>query len=371
MNISLIFIIFGFGFGAYWIIKLKKQAIESSRATKDVKLLQELSVEMSSYLELDNLLPAIMNAFVKAGGVNKGSLMFLDEELQELVIKASIGLSKRAIKGVRPKIGEGIAGRVFSTGKSILIDDTSKDKWYKDFTREEKDERERPMETLLSLPLIFKGKVLGVATLNSKITGEPFIRNDEILMTTLTNQAAVAINNAKMYEMAITDGLTKLYLQKYFYKRLNEEIERAIRYKTQLSLLMMDLDHFKNFNDAYGHQIGDLALVHLAEIMRASTRKADISSRYGGEEFVMILPETDIEQAGKMAERMRNQLESTPIRRAERDYHITVSIGVAIHKDGVTGEKIVGEADKALYRAKAEGRNRVCLAKNAESARLP
>jgi len=341
-----------------YIKKQKRTAEKCKTAVNDLKLVQELGKEISSKLQMSELLPAIMDAFVKAGDVSKGSLMLYDRERDILEIHSSVGLSDRARKYIKLKIGEGIAGRVAETGKPILVNDTTGARMYKDFFSE--DSRGRPQETILSMPLIFKGEVLGVITLDAKKSGGQFIRNDERLLSILALQAAVSINNARMYEMAITDDLTKLYSKRHFIIRLQEEVEKARRYDRPLSLLFVDIDHFKEFNDTYGHQLGDRALQHLGGVIKKTTRAADISGRYGGEEFVIILPETARESALILAERLRKNIEKQSFVSRGNEYRITVSIGIGEYKAKMTSpSQLISEADKNLYKAKQKGRNRV------------
>ncbi|MDA3792252.1 MAG: sensor domain-containing diguanylate cyclase [Elusimicrobia bacterium] len=352
------FFILGTGFLAFKHIKrLKAQKKKMQDAINDLKLLQEVSKDVSSKLEMGQLLPAVMDAFVRAGNVKKGSIMLYDNEKDLLEIKAAKGLSQRAIDNVKLRLGEGIGGRVAETGESILINDTTKNSIYKDFFAGGK--KARPHETLLCLPLIFKGGVLGVVTLDSKITGQQFIRNDERLLSILASQTAVSINNARMYEMAITDGLTKLYIRRYFFNRLEEEIEKSSRYGHPLSLLFLDIDHFKEFNDTYGHQMGDKALIHLSKVMVDKTRNVDICARYGGEEFIIILPETPKDAALILAKRLRKSIEVSSFTGLGQEYKLTVSIGLAEYTSNMTSKDIIKEADKNLYKAKDTGRNKV------------
>ncbi len=340
-------------------IKLLSQKIDQSN--NDMKLINELGLEICSVLELTRVLPKIVDVFAQAGQVNKASLMLLNEETGVLEIKAGIGLSARAYEHVSPKLGEGIAGVVAATGKSILINDTSGDKMlYKDFITD--NTKPRPKETLLSLPIIFKGKTLGVINLDSKITGKPFIRNDEVLLSVLANQSAVAITNAQLYSLAITDGLTKLYIHRYFQIRLAQEIDRTKRYKLPMSLIMFDIDKFKSFNDTYGHQTGDYVLANLAKIVNVTIRNTDIPARYGGEEFAIILPETDSDEAKYVAERLRTNIETTVFEFDKKNVKVTVSLGIATYKSDneITKKELIKNADTALYHAKQTGRNKFC-----------
>ncbi len=221
--------------------------------------------------------------------------------------------------------------------------------------------------------------------------GTPFDRDETDLVQIIANQVAAAMENARLYdkleEQATTDGLTGLYNHRFFYDRLNAEVARAQRYGLQLSVLMLDLDDFKRFNDTFGHQAGDRVLAEVALIVRRQLRSGvDIACRYGGEEFAVILPHTpalgaemvgrrltesviaaigvvgDTSSAKQAGERLRRTIATTPFpgRESEDVTHVTVSIGVASypeHADDVT--TLVGSADNALYVAKRRGKNRV------------
>ncbi|MEK7851216.1 MAG: GGDEF domain-containing protein, partial [Deltaproteobacteria bacterium] len=164
--------------------------------------------------------------------------------------------------------------------------------------------------------------------------------------------------------MAITDELTKLYNHRYFVKSLNEELKRAGRYKQDLSLIMIDVDSFKNYNDTHGHLKGNDVLKEIARILAETVRDVDIVARYGGEEFSIILPQTDKEKAVLTAERIRAAVERFGFYKGETQPggKVTISMGVAMFPhDGKASSDVVGRADEALYQAKREGKNRVCV----------
>ncbi len=215
-----------------------------------------------------------------------------------------------------------------------------------------------------AFPIMYKEKMLGVmllATLGS-------YQEDELpLVESLTSQIGITLDNALTHEkverLSVTDGLTGLYNRRYFSERCEEEFSRASRHKMPLSVLIMDVDHFKRVNDAYGHQVGDVVLIAVARALCQSVRETDLIGRYGGEEFVVLLPHTDTNQAEAVAEKIRQTISDTVI--AEMgDQSVTISIGVA-GLDGMAAnsiEDLVRHADAALYRAKEEGRNRVIVA---------
>ncbi len=332
---------------------------ELDQRVLDLQMIQRLSTKISSKLEKEELLRLIVELFMEVAQVEKGSLMLWDEEREELLIAHGIGISEEAKRTLRLKMGEGVAGKALEEKRPIMISDTLRDTWYKPLKMEKKVHK---TETLLSLPLIVKGEGIGVITLSNKVSRQPFIRRDEELLSTLASHAAVAVQNAILYEKAIHDGLTGLYTHTFFQNRLEEETEKARKYRAPLSLLMMDIDHFKGFNDTYGHPAGDRVLVDIAQITKEAIRGADIPARYGGEEFALILPETDGQGAFKLAERLRKKVEGFDFLEEEK-VKITISIGVASYQEGMRKETLISQADQALYRAKKEGRNRVSLFK--------
>ncbi len=178
-------------------------------------------------------------------------------------------------------------------------------------------------------------------------------------------QAAISLENAKLFDLATTDGLTKLFVHRYFHILLDQEIQRSRRYGRTFSLVMIDIDNFKEFNDTYGHQVGDEVLRHVARAIRQNTRAVDISARYGGEEFAVILPETDLEAGLAAAEKLRRSIEEMEIRHSSGSSKLTVSIGLAAFphhagdKDG-----LIRSADGALYGSKRSGKNRVSAGEN-------
>jgi diguanylate cyclase (GGDEF)-like protein len=172
-----------------------------------------------------------------------------------------------------------------------------------------------------------------------------------------------ALEHARTRRLASTDGLTEVYNHRTFQERLAQEIARANRYSRPLSLLMIDVDHFKMYNDTFGHPQGDVVLQDLARLLREMSRTSDIIARYGGEEFAVILPETDSVSAQKIGQRLREQVERHPFSGKERmpGGTLTISIGVATHVPGGSKDTLLNAADAALYTAKREGRNRVCM----------
>ena len=192
----------------------------------------------------------------------------------------------------------------------------------------------------------------------------PFTPEETELFRILILQGEAALKNLELFEevksLAIRDGLTGLFNYRHFWELLAHEVEQSRRYQTPLSLLFLDLDNFKIINDALGHSQGDVVLKTLADYLRAALRHADVVCRYGGEEFVALLPKTQVDQAMILAERLRQKISRMTIPLPEQDVQFTVSIGVAGLTPEMDGEALVEAADAAMYRAKKAGKNQVC-----------
>ncbi|MBF0531553.1 MAG: GGDEF domain-containing protein [Candidatus Omnitrophica bacterium] len=194
------------------------------------------------------------------------------------------------------------------------------------------------------------------------VTGMPAQEEDKLMI--LGHQFALALRRVKLYEeierIAITDSLTAVHTRRYALERFAEEVSRSKNHKTEVSFLMADVDHFKTFNDQYGHFTGDQVLREVGQVIKTNIREIDIDGRFGGEEFCVILPDTGSDGAKYAAERIRLAMEKTVVRAYDGTYQVTLSIGIATFpQDGKTAEEILEKADWALYRAKQQGRNRV------------
>ena len=194
------------------------------------------------------------------------------------------------------------------------------------------------------------------------------IREQQYLLNTLSRQnEELGTLNMKFRELAIRDGLTGLYNRRHGEGKLTDEVERALKFKRKLSLLFIDLDHFKFFNDTHGHQAGDEVLHALGQLMNDAARDSDTVARWGGEEFIIISPETDEQQACQLAESIRKEVAAFAFPHADEQPlgHVSLSVGVATLSDGIdNAEELVGLADKAVYKAKESGRNRTVFCRS-------
>ncbi len=208
--------------------------------------------------------------------------------------------------------------------------------------------------------------VEGVMVVDNSHSRKPITDDMITILSIIAHTVGMAINNSKLYQktldVSIRDALTNLYNRRYFNERLLDEVERARRYVEPLSLIICDIDHFKRVNDTYGHPVGDQILRWVADALRVNLRKIDVISRYGGEEFAVILVNTDKESSVSLAEKLRGAIQEEPFRwDGKNDIRISVSFGVAaVGPECRSFDSLIVSADKALYRAKATGRNRVC-----------
>lgn len=306
---------------------------------------------------MDKVLPLIVEVVSELLSLQRCSLMLLDEN-DELKIKVGKNIYNSAIRGLKLKPGEGIAGRAFSTGKPVVVKDiSSSEYYYKLFSPETKPLRK---ETLVAVPLKFGDKNYGVLNLHFKLR-KKFPKNyfEKLILLAIAEQVSAAIHNCYMFSAAVSDSMTRLYNHNYIIMRLQQEIEVASKYKTALSFIMFDIDHFKQINDKYGHQIGDLVIITIAEVVKNNIRITDIAGRYGGEEFCIILPHTSCEQAVVVAERLRQEISSKKFSTSNGEITVTCSFGVK-EFSGETLDEFISKTDSLLYKAKLLGRNRVC-----------
>ncbi len=223
--------------------------------------------------------------------------------------------------------------------------------------------RNLAIRSFIFLPFLVQDRVIGF--LCSYSSQEDFIDQEKFSnFQVFCNQISIGLQKALLYEkvqkLSITDGLTKLYSHRYFKQRLEEELILANRYSSQLSLLILDIDHFKHYNDNYGHVAGDHVLMEVARILKEQSDMTHLVARYGGEEMVVVAPETTKEQAMELAEKIRKTIESFSFAVGKETTKVTVSIGLATFpQDSQTNLDLIGKADKALYAAKARGRNRI------------
>lgn len=266
---------------------------------------------------------------------------------------------------IKSKNGDIFDRHVVKTLQPLLIEDTKKD--FRFDVEQDNQEDVRPIRSLISAPLLIGQKALGILRVESS-QPDHFAQEDLRFLGAITDLAGVAIENAQLYEhiedLAIRDSLTGLYLRRHMLARLDEELKREMRSHKTLSFLMIDLDHFKRYNDEFGHVAGDIVLKTVGKLLRDFfNQPGNLVCRYGGEEFCVVLPDCTKDRARQLAVEFKTKLEREKIVLRRQETSITVSTGIAsFPKDAQMKEELIFKADHALYRAKEQGRNRVCVA---------
>jgi len=340
--------------------RLRKELEHRSRFADSLQhFLERISSDTAA--ETYNSIVSSSKALLRS---ERASLLLFDEPSNELILKAAIGLATDLASVSRVRAGEGVSGEVIETGKAIMISDIEKsDLAPAPATRLYKT------NSFISYPIAIGGRKIGVLNVADKLDGGSFDEVDLSLLDIIGPQVALALGRAEWQEratefqlMSITDPLTTLPNRRYLKERLAEELNRSKRYDYPMSFLMIDVDDFKAYNDINGHQAGDLALQIAAHCLKAALRSADVASRYGGEEFCIILPQTNLTEAGVIAERIRQRVASThfPHGKSQPLGRVSVSIGVSTFSKIVnSAETVIAAADRALYRAKDLGKDRI------------
>ncbi len=320
------------------------------RTEFESKLLREINTAITSTFELQEILSLILQVLTTLVNTQGVSVLLVNETDNTLRIAESYGLSTKDIENFYiyyARLNEGIFYEMTIEKKPRFFDcDTG------------------IFPLLLSVPLISRNKVIGFLNIHSMYKNKPLTDEKTLLVYTLANQASIAISNAQMFnamrEQAIMDQCTGLYNFRHFQQRLDEEMVSAEENREPLSLMILDIDHFKHVNDTWGHLYGDTVLRELANLLKRNVRSGDTVCRYGGEEFAVIFPRCDHQVALRIAERIRVRIEETTAndRRGIFKEPITVSIGVSGFVTGISKNILIRQADLALYWAKNNGRNR-------------
>lgn len=346
-------------------LAMLRQAEEYSQRN----LLSRRLLSMINSLPLSDgqdLYDRILQVASELAGATSGSLMLLDERREYLRIRSAIGLSQPITQAITIRLGTGIAGTVAKTGQPLLVSDIEQD------ARVATINRPRfATKSFISLPLGTRVQVTGVLNLSDKKNRGIFTAEDLELLNPFVNHVAALVqrNSAQdqillLERLCITDPLTELYNRRFLERRMQEEINRSMRTSLPLSVMLIDLDHFKCYNDLNGHVAGDAALKKVAGVLCTAVREMDVVTRYGGEEFCVLLPGTSKDEAMAVASRIRRDIEAEIFHGEEKLPlgRLTASIGISSHpEDGITAVALINTADIALYTAKAGGRNRIVI----------
>lgn len=320
--------------------ELKRKESEIKRNEQAVVNLYEITKRMSEALKFEEIF-SVLSAFLRENiSFKRCNLLILNWQTHEPKLDREYEVWKdEAPAGTSDRIDFDAVIKLFleNPNESYLIKDAR-------FT---------------IMPLMSEKRIVAMLVV------EDLRSSDLETLAILSMEFALEIKKVLLYEMverlAITDSLTGLYVRRYFAERAAEELQRSKRYKLNFAFLMADIDNFKHCNDSYGHLVGDMMLKEIARIIKESVREIDLVSRYGGEEFALILPETGAEGARLAAERIRKKIASNVLKAYDEKLNITISIGVAVYPEDAQDLKGIGEkADKALYEAKKSGKNIVC-----------
>ena len=335
------------------------------REAGEIAVFQELGKALTSSLQLDQVLRTIMEKIDEFLRPDNWSLLLLDEAKQELYFELAVGKASQALKDVRVKVGQGIAGWVAQHGEVVIVPDTSKDTRFFG-----KVDEKTKMETrsIVAVPVKFRETCLGVIELINCIGPEGFDPRDLKLLEALSDFAAIALENARhvkrIHELTIMDDCTSLYNARHMGVILDTEIYRSQRYNYEFSIVFIDLDHFKQVNDTHGHLVGSRLLAEIGEALKTNCRLIDFAFRYGGDEFVLLLPQTSKENAINVARRLHKLIRETLWLKSEGlNIRLTPSIGLAAYPlDSKTKEGLLHLADEAMYQVKNANRDRVAAA---------
>ncbi len=337
---------------------------ELRQRTKELSFFINAGKALTSTLEYQKVLKIIIEKAQKLIKCEAWALLILDSATQELRFEIVKGKRAKDLKGLHLKLGDGVAGLVAKRGSPLSIPDVSKDHRYYSGVERTINRRAR---SILCVPIINKSVTLGVLEMINKCDGHPFRKKDLELLLKLVDQAAIAIERSTLYQkmsdLAITDDLTHLYNFRYLDTALEREVRRCQRYGAPVTTVFLDMDYFKLVNDHHGHLMGSKVLIEVSHILLANLRDVDVVARYGGDEFVIVLPETDVKTAYAVTQRLRKAVRENEFLQEEGlKLRLTASFGIAGFPDHARSKMdLIRLADQAMYKAKGGGRDAVVV----------
>ncbi len=328
----------------------------------ELATLVEIAKALTSTLSLEEVLKLILERVSLLLQSQSWSLLLVEEGSGDLIFEIAVSPASEHLQGMRLPHGQGIAGWVAEHGQPLLIPDVRRDSR---FAPQVDAAVAFSTQSIICMPIKIRDKVLGVIELVNSQTDERFNEADLPILEMVADFVAIAIENARHVErisqLIITDDLTGLFNSRHFHALIEYEIERARRYETSLSLVFFDLDHFKTVNDTFGHLAGSRVLSETGRLIRETTRKVNLAARYGGDEFVILLPAADkaagLVMAGNLHQTIRNHVFLTDEGHAVR---LTASFGVATFPaDATCKQDLISRADQTMYRVKESTRDGV------------
>jgi len=349
--------------------------VKKDRALRIIKEMSEF-LRILDIRESEILKTMIVRFAIEAVEASGGSLVVYDDKRNilkyqntfiydsnnKIVLDTSIFECYSDLLDIEIKIGEGIVGDAFLKGVPILVQNISESIYP---VPQLAKVMKLDVNSAITVPLKVNNDIPAVLEIVKTKDKDPLNKNDLETIMIIANFASATMENAKLFLWAIHDSLTGLYNNHYFYKELEDEIEKSKRYGRVFSLVMFDIDDFKQINDRYGHIAGDRALVHLSDCIKRTIRKdVDIAARYGGDEFVIVFPNTSAENALKVCQRLLNLVRSEKVIFGEKEFYITLSMGISeFPRDGEESYFLFNHADEALYESKRLGKNRITIYK--------
>jgi len=338
--------------------------MEREGRENELAILQKVAKTLTSTLDLKEVLAKIMEIIAETFRPEDWSLLLLDEDREELYFEVTVGRAAKSLKDIRIKIGEGIAGWVAKNAQPLYALDAYKDPRFAKWIDGQTGFRTR---AVACVPMVSRGKVLGVIEL---VNSESAVNNGNQaqLLEALADFVAIAIENARFVarikELTIIDDVTGLYNSRHLHTLLETEISRALRYEAPFSLVFMDIDFFKLVNDNYGHLVGSRLLYEVGQLLKFNLRTIDWGLRYGGDEFILILPRSGKKEGLLVCQRMRQTLNDKVFFEKEGiDIKIHASWGLATFPDDARDkEGIIKQADQSMYLVKKSGRNGIAVA---------
>lgn len=334
------------------------------RRDEELAILTGIGKALTSSLNIEEILDNIMGKVSALLKPKMWSLLLVDPASQELYFKIIVSPVADKLKEIRLKIGEGIAGCVAHTGEALLINNVQDDNR---FARHIDGMVSFTTRSIICVPMKIKSRVVGVIELINSFEDMQYQQADLLLLKTIADYAAIAIENARNFQrvndMLIVDDLTGLYNARHFESVVDREIAASIRYSFPVSIVFFDLNHFKAVNDTYGHLVGSRVLSEVGALLKRSIRAADAAARFGGDEFVILLPNTSKLQALSMVKNLRAKLNSKVFHGDQGQViHITASFGIATFPDDSTVKiELMRLADEAMYKVKEAGRDAISL----------
>lgn len=335
-----------------------------NRQNQEVTIFHDVAKALTSSLDLDSILQTIMEKMAEYFQPDTWSLLMVDEQREELYFAIAVGSAAEALKNVRLKVGEGIAGWVAKNGEQLIVPDVMNDPR---FAKRIDEMTKWETRSIICVPLRSKHRVLGVIQLVN-VDMQHFGDQEVFFLQSLCDYAAIAIENAraveKIQELTITDDCTGLFNARHLYKTLESEVYRSSRFGYEFSVLFIDLDHFKQVNDTHGHLIGSKLLSEIGYLIKAQLRLIDYAFRYGGDEFVVLLPQTSKDAALIVGRRLRDSLRASQFCAEEGlNLNVRASIGLATYPhDAKTPHDIIRQADEMMYLVKNTTRDNIGIA---------